>query len=47
VPVCNSIGCKMIFNVGNGGKVQSSSWLLKDYVDRVAKKKSRKQSVQK
>jgi D-beta-D-heptose 7-phosphate kinase/D-beta-D-heptose 1-phosphate adenosyltransferase len=35
VPVCESIGCEMVFNVGNGGKVQSSSWLLKDYVDRV------------
>ena len=26
--VCNQIGCKMVFNVGRGGKVQSSSWLL-------------------
>jgi len=25
---CNQIGCKMVFNVGRGGKVQSSSWLL-------------------
>lgn len=26
--VCREIGCKMVFNVGKGGKVQSSSWLL-------------------
>jgi len=28
VAVCEEIGCKMFFNVGRGGKVQSSSWLL-------------------
>ncbi|MDD5431107.1 MAG: adenylyltransferase/cytidyltransferase family protein [Candidatus Pacebacteria bacterium] len=28
VPVCEMIGCKMIFNIGEGGKVQSSSWLV-------------------
>jgi cytidyltransferase-like protein len=28
VPVCEEIGCAMIFNVGHGGKVQSSSWLI-------------------
>ncbi|MDA2922091.1 adenylyltransferase/cytidyltransferase family protein [Patescibacteria group bacterium AH-259-L07] len=28
VATCKKIGCKMIFNVGRGGKVQSSSWLL-------------------
>lgn len=31
VVVCRSIGCKMMFNVGEGGKIQSSSWLLKNY----------------
>ncbi len=31
VPVCASIGCEMIFNVGRSGKVQSSSWLLDAY----------------
>lgn len=31
VAVCREIGCKMVFNVGQGGKVQSSSWLLKGY----------------
>ena len=38
VPLCNEIGCEMIFNVGDGGKVQSSSWLLADYVARATKK---------
>lgn len=31
VPVCAALGIKMIFNVGRGGKVQSSSWLLAAY----------------
>jgi glycerol-3-phosphate cytidylyltransferase-like family protein len=29
--VCQEIGCKMVFGVGKGGKVQSSSWLLKEF----------------
>ncbi len=29
--VCSRHGIKMIFNVGKGGKIQSSSWLLKRY----------------
>ncbi len=32
VATCESIGCKMVFNVGAGGKVQSSSWILNKYV---------------
>ncbi|MFH1462606.1 MAG: adenylyltransferase/cytidyltransferase family protein [bacterium] len=28
IAVCNKINCKMVFNVGRGGKIQSSSWLL-------------------
>lgn len=28
VTVCNKMGCKMVFNVGKGGKIQSSSWLV-------------------
>ncbi len=28
VAVCRSIGCRMIFDVGKGGKIQSSSWLI-------------------
>lgn len=26
--VCREIGCKMLFSVGKGGKIQSSSWLV-------------------
>ncbi len=28
VALCQKINCKMIFNIGHGGKIQSSSWLL-------------------
>jgi cytidyltransferase-like protein len=38
VAICEEIGCTMIFNIGDGGKMQSSSWLLKNYVDAVTKK---------
>ncbi|MDA2935961.1 adenylyltransferase/cytidyltransferase family protein [Patescibacteria group bacterium AH-259-L05] len=37
VATCKKIGCKMIFNVGKGGKLQSSSWL----VDKFQKAKER------
>ena len=33
IAVCKEIGCKMVFNVGQGGKVQSSSWLLGDFAN--------------
>lgn len=33
VAVCNSINCKMYFNIGDGGKVQSSSWLLDKHTE--------------
>jgi D-beta-D-heptose 7-phosphate kinase/D-beta-D-heptose 1-phosphate adenosyltransferase len=36
VPVCESIGCAMVFNVGQGGKIQSSSWLLAKHFERTA-----------
>jgi cytidyltransferase-like protein len=29
--VCVEIGCKMVDNVGRGGKIESSSWLLAKY----------------
>lgn len=29
--ICREIGAQMIFNVGAGGKVQSSSWLVANY----------------
>lgn len=35
--VCKKYGIKMVFNVGKGGKVESSSWLLKKYVQKVKK----------
>jgi D-beta-D-heptose 7-phosphate kinase/D-beta-D-heptose 1-phosphate adenosyltransferase len=28
IPVCKKMNCRMVFNVGRGGKVQSSSWLV-------------------
>ncbi len=31
VAVCERINCKMIFNAGHGGKIQSSSWLINNY----------------
>lgn len=40
VAVCKKIGTKIIYNVGKGGKVQSSSWLLAKYKNN--KKRSRK-----
>jgi len=39
VAVCAAIGCAMVFNIGKGGKIQSSSWLLKKHFDRKAKLK--------
>lgn len=32
VAICDAMGCKMVFSVGKGGKVQSSSWLLSRYL---------------
>ena len=28
IKTCRAIGCKIVFNVGRGGKIQSSSWLI-------------------
>ncbi len=30
--VCKELGIKMVFGVGKGGKINSSSWLLEKYV---------------
>lgn len=30
---CKAIGCKMVYNVGPRGKVQSSSWLLNAFLN--------------
>jgi len=32
--LCNKLGIKMVFNVGHGGKVRSSSDLLRDYAQK-------------
>lgn len=29
--LCDAINCKMVFNIGKGGKIQSSSWLLSKF----------------
>lgn len=29
VKLCNSLGIKLIYNIGHSGKIQSSSWLIK------------------
>jgi len=40
VAVCNNAGIKMVYNIGKGGKMQSSSWLLKKYFETASGKKS-------
>lgn len=35
VATCKKIGCKTVFGVGDGGKVQSSSWLLEKYFKKI------------
>lgn len=30
VALCKRLGIKMVYNVGHGGKVQSSSWMIRD-----------------
>jgi glycerol-3-phosphate cytidylyltransferase-like family protein len=45
VVVCQKIGTKMVFNIGHGGKIQSSSWLLRQYIDKL--KPTRKLNVDK
>jgi cytidyltransferase-like protein len=30
VDLCNELGIEVVYNVGHGGKVQSSSWLIKN-----------------
>jgi D-beta-D-heptose 7-phosphate kinase/D-beta-D-heptose 1-phosphate adenosyltransferase len=42
VAVCDAIGCAMVFNVGKGGKIQSSSWLLKNHANHIAGKSGKK-----
>ncbi len=37
INTCKELGIKMVFSVGKGGKIQSSSWLLRKYVDGAGK----------
>jgi D-beta-D-heptose 7-phosphate kinase/D-beta-D-heptose 1-phosphate adenosyltransferase len=38
INTCKEIGAEMVFNIGDGGKIQSSSWLLADYIKKVSDK---------
>ncbi len=42
VAVCEEIGCRMVFNVGHGGKVQSSSWLVDNFIKTILRKNKSK-----
>ncbi len=44
VEVCSRLGIKMVWNIGRGGKIQSSSWLLRKYLsaDKAGLRKSKK-----
>lgn len=42
VAVCAEIGSKMVFNIGHGGKVQSSSWLVDKHRKHIAEKEAQK-----
>lgn len=37
VELCKQLGIKVMYNVGHGGKVQSSSWMIKDAARHVAR----------
>ena len=39
IDTCKELNINMVFNLGKGGKVQSSSWLLSDYVKKKTNKK--------
>ena len=45
--LCERLGIKMAYNVGWGGKIQSSSWLLTDYVKKATGKKNRRKKSKK
>jgi D-beta-D-heptose 7-phosphate kinase/D-beta-D-heptose 1-phosphate adenosyltransferase len=38
---CKALNIDMVFNVGKGGKIQSSSWLLKKHFERATAKSKR------
>ncbi|RJQ34735.1 hypothetical protein C4556_01960 [Candidatus Parcubacteria bacterium] len=41
VAACEELGIKVVYNVGKGGKVQSSSWMVSNAVQVVSRKKTR------
>ena len=45
--LCKEINCKMVFNVGQGGKVQSSSWLLEKFLKTESRKSGTKVKMRK
>lgn len=46
VALCKELGIKMIYNVGHGGKVQSSSWLI-ERIEKRANTKPHKRKLRK
>jgi cytidyltransferase-like protein len=38
INTCKALGIEMVFNIGDGGKVQSSSWLLEKYIKNISGK---------
>ena len=43
IETCKNLGIKMVFNVGHGGKIQSSSWLVeKSILAKIKDKKHKK-----
>ncbi len=41
ISTCKKMKIGMVFNVGDGGKIQSSSWLLNDFVSKIVKGKEK------
>jgi hypothetical protein len=41
VTLCDELGIEMVYNVGAGGKVQSSSWLINKAKNRAVNTKTR------
>lgn len=39
INTCKELGIKMVYGVGHGGKIQSSSWLLQRYLEKANGKK--------
>jgi len=41
INTCKELGIKMVYNVGRGGKVQSSSWMIKAAAEKVSQSRVR------